>query len=142
MKNSKAFTLIEIMVVLVIIGFIVSLIGPRIYKKFAQSERYKTEIILGKLKGAILEYKMDMGHYPKKQEGGLRALVERPNVPNNENWNGSYVDSDADLQDAWAQDFEYNCPPEKYKNKFKIFEIISVGGEMETDPTKEIIVGA
>jgi len=141
MVKNRAFTLIEIMIVLVIIGFIMALIGPKLYQRFAKSERYKTEIILGKLKVALFEYKMDMGHYPKKQEGGLRALVERPNTPGNEKWDKPYVDNELDLQDAWGQDFEYNCPPEKHK-EFKIFEIISVGGEAETDPAKEIFVGA
>lgn len=143
MIKNRAFTLIEILVVLIIIAFIMSLIGPALYKKIAQSERAKTEIILGKLKGALLSYKVDLQHYPSKKEVGLRALIEKPNVPGNEKWDGPYAD-ETDLLDGWNQEFEYNCPPEKHKDKYRSFEIISYGENMigESDISKQIHTGA
>ncbi|MBD3273615.1 prepilin-type N-terminal cleavage/methylation domain-containing protein [Candidatus Dependentiae bacterium] len=139
MIKNKAFTLMEMLIVLFIIGFILAFIGPRFYRTFFKTEVAVTKMKMSKIKNALLEYKQDMGHYPNKREGGIQALVIRPNVPGNEKWDGPYVDTEEDLEDKWGNPLELNIPPAKYK-QFRFFEIISPGGESED--AKEIFVGA
>ncbi len=140
MIKSRAFTMIEMIVVLGIIAFILAFVGPAITKRFGKSQVAMTKMKMSKLKSALLEYRQDMGHYPKSQkEGGFQALLTRPNVANNEKWDGPYIESEEDLQDSWSFDLEYNNPPQKYRQQYKIFEIISIGGEAEE--AKEIVDG-
>ncbi|MFH1461642.1 MAG: type II secretion system major pseudopilin GspG [bacterium] len=139
MIKSKAFTLMEILVVLFIIGFLMAFIGPRFAKRFFKSEIAMTKMKMDKIKNALSDYKMDMGHYPNKREGGVQALISKPNVPGNEKWDGPYVDTEEDLDDKWGDPFEVNIPPVKYK-QFRFFEIISTGGQ-SADAT-EIFIGA
>jgi general secretion pathway protein G len=129
-KNSSAFTMMEILMVLFIVGFLFAFLGPRIYRMMFKSDISITKLKMAKLKDSLLEYKQDMGHFPKRAEGGIAALLVRPAVQGNEKWEGPYVDSEDDLMDKWGDEFEYNAPPQRYK-KFRFFEIISAGGEQE-----------
>lgn len=139
MIKNRAFTLMEMMIVLFIIGFILAFIGPRLVKVMFKSDIAITKMKMAKIKNGLIEYKQDMGHFPKKREGGIQALMSRPNIPGNEKWDGTYVDSEEDLEDKWGEPFELNIPPVKYK-KFRFFEIISTGGD--SADAKEIVVGA
>lgn len=139
MANSKAFTLMEMLIVLFIIGFLLAFLGPRFAKQWSQSEVAITKMKMSKIKNALISYKQDMGHYPNKREGGIQALLTQPNVPRNQQWDGPYVDGEEDLEDKWGNSFEVNIPPIKYKN-FRFFEIISEGDE-SSDAT-EIFTGA
>lgn len=130
-KNSQAFTMLEIMVVLFIIGLLATFGGPAVLKFFAAGKEKATQTYLNELVGAVQMYEMHVGHYPKKEEGGLRALVDRPGQQNvAEKWDGPYIQEDK-LEDKWGNEFIYNCPPEKYKNKYRYFEVISWGEKGE-----------
>ena len=139
-KKSAAFTMIEMLLVVGIIAFLFAFMGPRIYKMISKSDIKMTELKMGKIKSAMIEYKQDMGHYPTRKEG-LAALRSRPSTKGaDRNWDGPYVDEDEDLVDKWGNEFEYDCPPVKYKNKYRYFEIISMGSGEEG--AKELYVGA
>ena len=139
MIKSRAFTMMEMLIVLVIIGFILAFVGPRIIRQIFKSNVAMTKMKMSVVRDGLLQYKQDMGHYPKKREGGIQALLSQPNTPGNEKWDGPYVTSEEDLEDKWAEPFEVNIPPVKYK-QFKFFEIISTGGE--SADAKEIFIGA
>ena len=144
LKKSSAFTMVEILVVLMIIGFLFAFFGPALYRRIAQSDVALTKLKMAKIKDALTEYKLNMGHYPTKKEGGLRALLEKPNVAGAQNWNGPYLDSEDDLLDKWGNEIECNIPPVKYKNKFRYLEIISYGADGQeggTGDNAEIVVG-
>ena len=128
LKKSSAFTMIEIMVVLVIIGFLFAFLVPRVMKLMFRSEIQITKLKMAKIKEALIEYQQDIGHFPTQKEGKLDALISRPNVPGTEGkWQGYLTDED-DLVDKWGNEFEFNMPPVKNKTKYKYYEIISTGG--------------
>ena len=92
-----------------------------------------------------MEYKMDMGRYPTKREGGIRALIDKPSIKGAEDWRGPYLEREDDLLDKWGHEIEYNAPPVKYKNKFRYLEIISYGADGQdggTGDNAEILVGS
>ena len=144
-RKSSAFTMIEILIVLGIIGFLFAfLLGPQITKMFGKSDVAITKLRMNKIKSALTQYKMDVGHYPTKKEGGLRALLEKPSAPAGEKWSGPYIDDEEDLEDKWGMELEYSIPPTKSK-KFRIFEIISFGSDGQEGgqgENAEIYVGA
>jgi general secretion pathway protein G len=139
MVRNKAFTLIEMLVVLFIIGFLAAFILPRLYRNIARSDVQTTKLKMSKISEALLQYKQDMGRYPIKRDGGIQALFFKPNVAGAEKWDGPYLDSEEDLEDKWGEPFELNTPPVKYK-QFRYFEVVSPGGG--TDEAKEIYIGA
>lgn len=127
MVKKSAFTLIEILVVLGIIMAILAFVAPKVRNTLFRSEITLNKMKMGAIKDAMLQYKQDMGHFPNKKEGGLEALVTRPNIPGNEKWVGPYLEEDA-ITDKWGMEIEYNIPPVKYK-QYRYYEIISAGGE-------------
>lgn len=129
MKKNPGFTLFEILIVVGIIGFLMAFFIPTIMNYFGRTERKKIEFKLNKVKQALILYKQDMGHYPLKKEGGLEALLKRPNIPGSERWSGPYLNEEDDLLGGDNMPFEFNVPPVKYKDRFHYFEIFSEGSE-------------
>lgn len=134
-KKQKAFTLIEVMIAVVIVGIMATLITPNIMKRYRKIQVGQTNAIMGNIKSALIEYKSDLGHFPTRREGGLQALTERPMVKGSEHWDGPYLSGKKEIPvDAWRNEFEYNAPPERYKSEgYRYFEIISRGPEHEAD---------
>jgi len=128
--KSEAFTLIEMLVVVFIIGILATLVGPRVMKLLTGGERSATQATMATLKTAVVQYRSDMGHLPKK----LDELVNKPTAKGSENWDGPYLDAVEVPMDRWNNEFEYNCPPVKHKNKYRYFEILSPGPEGENKP--------
>ena len=135
-KKSAGFTLIEILIVITIIAFLFAFLGPRIMKYMAQTDQKKVELQVGSIKEALINYKLIFGGYPTTKEG-LKALVENPR-PNDdryrrENDKWPFV-QESDIKDASGVEFLYHCPPEKYRNKYKQFEILWIGSGTEDEP--------
>lgn len=99
----------EMLVVLAIIGLIVGMVGPRI---LGTVDREAPKIALTQtklLRGAIENYRLDVGRYPSSQEG-LAVLVTKPNDPLvASRWRGPYTDGDIPL-DPWKNPYQYSVP--------------------------------
>lgn len=90
MKRASGFTLIEVMVVIVILGVLAALIVPNVIGRSEKAKIDTTQIALKGVAGALDQYKLDNGHFPTMQEGGLDALVNQPATA--KNWMpGGYV---------------------------------------------------
>jgi len=76
-KSNHGFTLIELMVVIVILGILVSFIAPRLMGRPDEAKQVKARIQMESLETAIKLYKLDSGMYPTTEQG-LQALVEQP----------------------------------------------------------------
>ena len=136
------FSMIEILIAVVIMGIMATLVIPGVTRYLSQAKVTKTNATLQNLKTALLDYNRSMGHFPKKSEGGLEALVQRPRGKAGQKWDGSYLEGEDELpDDAWGNEFEYNSPPVRYKNKYKHYEIISYGEHGE-EGGKEYHIGA
>lgn len=105
-----AFTLIEILLVVIIIASLSSMILPR-FKGI--SERAKIKIakadVTSNIPTALKLYELDNGRYPTTEQG-LRALIEKPSIePIPSNWNGPYLERRA-LLDPWGREYIYRVP--------------------------------
>jgi general secretion pathway protein G len=110
-SNTKGFTLIEIMVVVVILGILAGLIVPRIMDRPEQARRTKAAIQIQSLEQALKLYKLDNGEYPTTEQG-LQALIEPPSVGRlARKWrNEGYLDKGRVPKDPWDSDFIYISP--------------------------------
>jgi general secretion pathway protein G len=140
LKLSKAFTMIEMMVVLFIIGMIMALVVPRVAQYMRQASETQMKLKMANVQSALTAYRMEFGSYPTTREG-LQALVENLHQ-NDEQFRRAeaagkwpfVVGGEKGIEDEGHNPFIYNCPVEKYKNKYRLYEIIWVGKGTEDEP--------
>ena len=105
----RGFTLLELMLVLLILALLAG-VGIVAFSGIQQ----KSEIKITRVKiqtdiaKALDLYRMDIGHYPTEAEGGLQALITKPQFEDEslaENWAGPYLKEEP--KDAWGQPFNY-----------------------------------
>jgi general secretion pathway protein G len=126
-RNAKrrAFTMIEIMAVIVIIGILAGIVAVSVVGKIDQARVTATMASLKMLHSAVIQFKLDTGRYPTEEEG-LQALIEQPTDVTG--WNtGGYLETTTLPKDAWGNDFIYQLSPESGKP----FVIISYGANGE-----------
>ncbi|MDA9807093.1 type II secretion system major pseudopilin GspG [Alphaproteobacteria bacterium] len=93
----KAFTLIEMLVVLTIIGILLSFIAPMVLDRPNQARQLKAQNDLQAIKAALLLYYIDNGKLPSEAQG-LEILSK-----NSEN--GIYL-KDQPI-DPWGNSYQY-----------------------------------
>src|SRR5512141_2553302 len=76
-SGSPGFTLIEMLVVLVIIGLVMGLVGPRVLNYLTDARAKAAKLQIEALTSALDLYFLDTGKYPAASEG-LNALMRRP----------------------------------------------------------------
>lgn len=104
-KLTQAFTLVEIMLVVAIIGILAALVIPKIAGKSEQArETAAMADIKGGIKSALDEYDVDMGVYPQS----LQDLLQQPH--NAHNWHGPYFDPPTLPVDPWGNPYQYSYP--------------------------------
>ncbi|GIX38302.1 MAG: type II secretion system protein GspG [Silanimonas sp.] len=105
----SGFTLLEILVVLVIIGLIASLVGPRLFTQLEGSQVRVAETQIKMLRSAVETFRLDMGRLPTADEG-LGVLYTRPtDMRSAERWRGPYLDEPVPL-DPWDSPYRYSVP--------------------------------
>jgi general secretion pathway protein G len=110
--SRRAFTLLEVLVVLLVIGLLAALVGPQIVGRVsdARTTAARTQLELFAL--ALDNYRLDSGSYPTTEQG-LAALRERPRRgPAPINWRGPYLRKEVPL-DPWGRPYGYRSPGEK-----------------------------
>ena len=83
MKNSeakrvKAFTLIEILVALTIIGVLLTFVAPMVLNRPDQARNLKLQNDYSAIETALNLYRLDNGRFPNKNEG-LAILINSEN---------------------------------------------------------------
>jgi general secretion pathway protein G len=118
-RAQRGFTLLELVMVLVIIGVILAMVGPRVFNSLGRASSERAKVQIEQIGSALELYKLDTGRYPTTQEG-LNALLSAPSGA--ANWNGPYLKDAKHLKDPWSRDFTYRSPAEKGG-----FDLVSLG---------------
>ena len=106
----RGFTLLEMIVVLVIIGLIMGLIGPRLFGQADKAKVQTAETQVRMLKGALETMRLDIGRFPSREEG-LALLVDKPtDATLATRWSGPYLDG-AVPEDPWGYAYQYSPEP-------------------------------
>jgi len=104
-RQTRGFTLIEMLAVIVLIGLLVTVV-VRFVGKDVDSGKYGLgKTALGTISSEIERYHMDVGVYPQS----LNDLTARPGGA--ANWNGPYV-KESQLKDPFGHQFQYKVPGE------------------------------
>lgn len=122
--NLKAFTLLEILVVLAIIGLLAGLAISNSDRIFGQSQEAVARIFVrDSLKTSLVRYKIDVGDYPSTAEG-LAALVAAP-ANKTERWRGPYIDAPGGRipPDPWGEPYRYRFPGTRNQGGYDLYSI-------------------
>lgn len=105
-NTTKAFTLVEIMLVVIIIGVLAAMVVPKLAGRSEEARLSvaKADVELN-ISTALKMFELDNGVFPTTEEG-LAALVAVPGSARN--WKGPYLDK-APL-DPWGRAYQYRSP--------------------------------
>jgi len=109
MKRQAAFTLIEILVVVAILGILAAIVVPRIMDRPDEAKRVAAKADVAAIVQSLKLYRLDNGYYPATDQG-LVALVQKPSTnPIPANWKqGGYLERLP--RDPWGSDYQYLNP--------------------------------
>ena|SRR5690554_4126237 len=132
MKKQSAFSLIEVMVVIAILGLLASLILPNVLGSADQANRQKARTDIIALENALAQYKLDNGNFPTTEQG-LEALIEEPTIePRPRNYRrGGYVQRLPN--DPWQSPYLLLSPGE-----YSDIDIFSVGPDQQSGTDDDI----
>lgn len=107
-KNSlRGFTLVELLVVLVVLGLLISIVGPRAIGYLGGARADTARIQMQTFAAALDLYRLDMRRFPSA-EAGLGALVSAPAGATN--WRGPYLNGSELPLDPWDNAYIYQSP--------------------------------
>jgi len=129
-KRNKAFTLIELMLVVVIIGALVAMVFPRLTGRGQQAREAAARAdIQVNIATALKLYELDNGVFPTTDEG-LNALLKKPASASN--WNGPYLERKP--LDPWHREYKY-ISPGRHNPDYDLYSLGRDGKESDDDIT-------
>lgn len=130
----KAFSLMELMIVILILGLLTAVILPNLVGKSNQAKEKLVCIQMKSLANALDTFKIELGTYPTMEEG-LMALVQNPNEDEYKNYpKGGYINSKKAPLDSWGHEYIYVLED----NAFDIISLGADGKEGGEDENKDI----
>jgi len=121
-RNQRAFTLLEIIVMVGILALLATLLITKTEGIFGNSQQTIAKIFVrDSLKTALERYRMDLGSYPTTAEG-LGVLMTAPaNAAGN--WRGPYADTPGGKPplDPWGEAYQYRYPGTHNKSSYDLF---------------------
>lgn len=115
--RNGGFTLVELLLVLVILGFIAGIVLPNIIGKAEKAKAKAASSQITRLSMSVETYYLDTGETPQS----LEDLVKEPGTVNG--WNGPYV-KESLLKDPWGREYHFRNPGEHGE-----FDIYSYGAD-------------
>ena len=110
-RNNAGFSLVEILVVLVIMGLLISVVAPTVLNRADEARVQKAQADFKAIETALKIYRLDNYVYPTTEQG-LEALVEASTMsPEPRNFKqGGYL-SELPI-DPWGRPYLYLSPGE------------------------------
>ena len=113
--HRAAFTLVEMLLVLVIIATLAAIVIPKMAGRSQQAKLTSAQAQISNFETSLDAFEIDNGYYPKS--GALNDLVDAP--ANATGWKGPYLKSIP--QDPWGNAYVYEYPGKHTQNGCDIF---------------------
>jgi general secretion pathway protein G len=122
--TQSGFTLLEMLVVMVIIGLLAGLVGPRIFGKVDNSKVQTAQVQIKMIESGLQIMRLDIGEIPAS-DAALKWLVSAPEDANIASlWKGPYMDSQLPV-DPWNNPYKITVPGLNGKP----FSVVSYGAD-------------
>jgi len=133
LHSRSAFTLLEIMLVVLIIALLIGMAVRFAPGKLDEARRVRVAADLQQLKTNLMMYQAANGFYPSTEQG-LKALIEKPDSdPKPRNWH--QIDTQIP-RDPWDLEYFYRYPG---KHNPKEYDIWSAGPDRNPDTEEDNI---
>lgn len=121
-RRDGAFTLIEIMAVVIIIGLLTTIVGAAIFQQVDKARVATARNQISNLEGVLELYRMDNGRFPTSEQG-LDALVHAPTGdPAPRNYPpGGYLKGGKVPLDPWSNPYFYESPGQHNPHAFDLW---------------------
>jgi len=148
-RAGGGFTLIEILLVIVILLMLATALVVFVLPQQKGAEKNTTKLMLQQVATALDTYRLNLGHYPTEQEGGLDALLKKPTFENEsmgEKWQGPYVKPGTSLEDPWGHKIHYELNDtasgtDTEKTGGLPYKLFSLGPDGQPDTDDDIKLG-
>ena len=127
--TAAAFTLIELLLVLVILTVLAAVVVPKFTNRSEQAKETAARTDISAIEGALDTFEVDNGRYPTTEES-LRALVEQP--PSAKTWKGPYIKRGIP-KDPWGNLYIYRYPGQHNVNGYDLHSMGPDGHEGSDD---------
>jgi general secretion pathway protein G len=132
-RLTHAFTLLEILVVIAIIGLLATLAIVNLGGVHERAEESAARLMVQEsFKTALNVYRFSVGDYPSSAEG-LQALVAAPSGKTA--WHGPYVENGKIPNDPWGEPYQYAYPG---THNPKSFDVWSKGKDKQSGTADDI----
>jgi general secretion pathway protein G len=118
-SSHQAFTLIELLLVLVILGVLAAIVVPKFSGRTEQARVTAAQSQISTFNTALDAFEVDNGYYPKGKDG-LNELVTQPG--NALNWRGPYLKSQIP-NDPWGNPYIYECPGKRNPSSYDLMSL-------------------
>jgi len=119
-QKRKAFSLMELMVVIIILGLLAALVMPNIISKGEQAKQKLVCIQMESIANSLQMFKLSNGVYPDTEEG-IEALVKNPDEEKYPSYEPGYLEKVP--QDPWKHAYIY------IKDENSGFDLMSMGAD-------------
>jgi general secretion pathway protein G len=125
-SREDAFTLIEIMAVVLIMGFLAGIVGVAVVAQIDKARVTTTRTQIKQLEAALTFFQMENGFFPSTDQG-LEALVEKPTTGREplSYREGGYLQGGVVPLDAWQSPYQYESPGQINRD----YDIWSLGAD-------------
>jgi len=134
-RTKSAFTLVELLVVIVIIALLSSLVAPKFFGKLDNAKVKTAYAQMHMLSTALDAFRIDVGRYPTTEEGLKILWVKESDL---KNWNGAYLPKKV-KEDSWGNPYHYKYPGSD-KNEYDLFTYGADGKEGGTKDAADVSV--
>ena len=114
-RRRAAFTLVEMLLVLVILATLAAIVIPKMAGRSQQAKVTAAMSQINSIEMALDAFEVDNGYYPKT--GALDELLDQP--AGSPNWKGPYLKKGVPL-DPWQHQYSYEYPGKHNNNGYDL----------------------
>jgi general secretion pathway protein G len=119
-RDSRGFTLLEILLAVAILGMLVALAVGNFGKIFDTATEDTARMFVSQsLQVPLQSYRTHMGNYPSTAEG-LQTLITPPS-DKADRWRGPYITGDIIPLDPWKNPYQYRFPGVRNRTGYDVW---------------------